>query len=114
VATALRARRVPEPAEPPVQEMLGAQGNTMIPISVIPGRCYLAAAALARGEGRHLRLSATLGDRVRRDDTLDRDGGVAVTFCAGPTEKHARLDLEVRAAAAVWALGIWPMGVVAP
>lgn len=114
VASALRARRAPEPVEPALHEALGAQGATMLPLAVVPGRCYLAAAALARGEARLLRLSATLGDRVRRDDTLDRDGGVAVTFCAGPAETHVRLDLEARAPAAVWALGVWPMGAVAP
>lgn len=114
VAWALRARRIIEPAEPTVHEVLGAQGSTMIPLAVLPGRCYLAAAALARGEARLLRLAATVGDRVRRDDTLERDGGVAVTFCAGPTDTHVRLDLDARAPAAVWALGLWPMGAVAP
>jgi hypothetical protein len=111
-ATLLR-RHAPDPAEAPVREVLGIQGITSIPLEVEPGHCYLAALALVRGEAHALRLTGILGDRALRDDAVDHAESASVTFCA-EHETVARLDADVRATSAFWALAVWPMGAAAP
>jgi hypothetical protein len=111
-ATLLR-RHAPDPAEAPVREVLGIQGITSIPLEVEPGRCYLAALALVRGDAHALRLTGILGDRALRDDAVDHAESASVTFCA-EHETVARLDADVRATSAFWALAVWPMGAAAP
>lgn len=110
---ALFRRHAPDPPEPAIFESLGVQGTTSIPFEVQPGRCYLAALAMIRGEARSLRLSALLGDRVSRDDVNDRAEGVAVSFCA-EDETVARLDVDARGNSAWWSLVVWPMGAASP
>lgn len=113
-AATLHKRRAPDPALAPVFEALGVGGNaTSIPLEIEPGRCYLAAVAMVRGEARSIRLAATLGDRVARDDAVERPEGVSASFCAGE-EIHVRFDVDVRASSAFWVLALWPMGAVAP
>lgn len=113
-AATLHKRRAPDPALAPIFEALGVGGSaTSIPLEIEPGRCYLAALAMVRGEARSIRLAATLGDRVARDDAVDRPESASASFCAGE-EIHARFDVEVRASSAFWVLALWPMGAVAP
>jgi hypothetical protein len=113
-AGALFRRHAPAPAGPPIFSSIGVQGPTSIPIEIQPGRCYLAAAALTRGEARTLRLSVTVGDRVARDDVQqERAEGAALAFCS-ESETTARLDVDVRGSAPWWALALWPMGSVSP
>ncbi|MFT3768370.1 MAG: hypothetical protein QM820_23225 [Minicystis sp.] len=112
-ASALFRRRAPDPPEPAIVEVLGVQGATAIPFEVQPNHCYLAALAMVRGEARTIRLTATAGDRVGRDDAADHPESVSVSFCAD-RESVARLGVDVRAAAGVWTLSVWPMGVASP
>jgi hypothetical protein len=112
-AAALFKRRAPEPRAEPILESLGVQGQTSVPLEVVPGRCYLAALAPLRGEARSMRLSAAVGDRMVRDETSERPEGVALSFCA-ERSTVARFDADVRGNFAWWALAVWPMGSVAP
>jgi hypothetical protein len=112
-AAALFKRRAPEPRTDPILESLGVQGQTSVPLEVVPGRCYLAALAPMRGEARSMRLTATVGDRVVRDETSERPEGVALSFCA-ERATVARFDADVRGNFAWWALAVWPMGSVLP
>jgi hypothetical protein len=112
-ASALLRRHAPDPPEGAVFEALGAQGTTSIPFEVVPGRCYLASLAMIRGEARSIRLAATIGDRVMRDDTVEHPESASVSFCA-EAETVARLDADVRAANAFWAIAVWPMGATRP
>ena len=112
-AAAFSRRRAPDPQGEPIFAALGAQGPTSIPFALLPGRCYLAAMAVVRGEVRSIRLGARIGDRVARDDAAERPEGVALSFCA-EGETAARFDAEVRGTAPGWALAVWPMGAVSP
>jgi hypothetical protein len=112
-AGALFRRRAPDPPEEPVFQALGVQGATAIPLEVQPGRCYLAAVALTRGEARQVRLSALLGDRLSRDEVIERPEGAAVAFCA-ESEPAVQLEIDARGNAPWWALSVWPMGATAP
>jgi hypothetical protein len=102
-------RHAPAPAEDALFESVGVQGVTQVPIAVEPGRCYLAAVALIRGDARAIRMSATLGDRTPHDEALERPEGAAIAFCAG-TERSAVIDVDVRGNAPWWALSVWGMG----
>jgi hypothetical protein len=108
-AGALFRRHAPDPAEPAIFESLGVQGATAIPVEIQPGRCYLAALAVIRGEARSIRLSALVGDRVSRDDLNDRAEGAAISFCAEDAAV-VRLDADVRGNSTWWSLVVWPMG----
>ena len=108
-AGALIKRHAPAPAEDALFESIGIQGVTQVPIPVEPGRCYLAAVALIRGDARAIRMAATLGFRTSHDEALERPEGAAVAFCAG-TERSAMIDVDVRGNAPWWALSVWAMG----
>jgi len=107
-ALALRRRNAPAPTSPPILEALGALGPTFVPVSLEPGRCYLATVAIARGEPRGLRLAATLGDRFFRDETLDRPEGAALAFCT-ESEDSVRLDVEARGNGVWWTLALFAL-----
>jgi hypothetical protein len=108
-AGALIKRHAPAPADDAIVESVGVQGVTQVPIAVSPGRCYLAAVALIRGDARAIRLSATLGDHTPHDEALERPEGAAIAFCSG-TERSAVIDVDVRGNAPWWALSVWSMG----
>jgi hypothetical protein len=109
IGGALRKRRAPAPSRAPAFEALGAQGVTAVPVPTEPGRCYLAALGIVRGEPRGLRLAARLGERSARDEVAERGEGVALSFCA-ETEEAVTLDVEVRGSTPWWTLAVWPLG----
>ncbi|MDI1432738.1 hypothetical protein [Polyangium sorediatum] len=108
-AFALRRRNAPEPTAAPVFESLGVAGPTMVPVTLEPGRCYLAALAVARGESRGLRLAATVGDRYMRDEVVDRPEGAVLAFCA-ESEESARIDVEARGSGVWWTFALFALG----
>lgn len=113
LSAALLRRHAPEPREPPILSSLGVQEVTQIPIAVEPGHCYLAAAALMRGEARVIRLLSRIGDRASHDESADRAESAALAFCA-ETEDTAVIEVDVRGSAPWWVLELWSMGVASP
>lgn len=107
-ASALRRRRAPSPQSEPIFEALGVQGETSAPIEVDPGKCYLAAVAVMRGEPRGVRLAVELGSRVLRDEVVERPESALVAFCAD-LDRSAVLRVEARGSSPWWALVVWPM-----
>lgn len=107
-AAALRRRNAPEPRSQPIVESIGVQGDTNVAIDVEPGRCYLAATALLRGETRGMRLSAEIGGRSARDESGERLESTAIAFCS-EAEPKALLRVEVRGSSPWWVLVVWPM-----
>lgn len=108
LSMALRRRGAPSPREQAIFETLGVQGETSVPLEVEPGRCYLAAVSVLRGDVRGLRLSAGIGGRVLRDEAPDRGDGAAVTFCS-EAERSALMRVEARGNSPWWVLVVWPM-----
>jgi hypothetical protein len=108
LAMALRRRGAPNPREQAIFESIGVQGETAVPIEVEPGRCYLAAMGLLRGEARGMRLSAELSGRMLRDESADRSEGAAVAFCS-ETETSAVMRVDARGNSPWWVLLVWPM-----
>ncbi len=108
LAFALQRRRAPAPRAQAIVEAVGAQGDTLVPVQVEPGRCYFAAAALVRGEMRALRISVELGDRAARDDAGEHSEGAGVAFCS-EIEESAAVRVSARGGSPVWVLSVWPM-----
>jgi hypothetical protein len=108
LSMALRRRGAPSPREEAVFETLGVQGETSVPFEVEPGRCYLAAVSVIRGEVRGLRFAVELGGRMLRDEALDRGDGAAVAFCS-EAERSALMRVEARGNSPWWVLLVWPM-----
>lgn len=108
LSQALRRRGAPSPREQAIFETLGVQGETSVPLQVEPGRCYLAAVSVLRGDIRGLRLSAELGGRMLRDEAQDRGDGAAVAFCS-EAESSALMRVESRGSSPWWVLLVWPM-----
>ncbi|WP_437851017.1 hypothetical protein [Sorangium sp. So ce363] len=108
LAAALRRRHAPAPRAQAIAEAIGAQGDTLVPVQVEPGRCYFAAAALARGELRALRISVELGDRAGRDDAGENGESAGVAFCS-EIEESAALRVSARGGSPVWVVAVWPM-----
>jgi hypothetical protein len=108
LAMALWRRGAPSPREQAIFETVGVQGETAVPLEVEPGRCYLAAVALLRGDVRGMRLSADLGGRMLRDEATDRAEGAAVAFCS-EAEASTLMRVEARGSSPWWVLVVWPM-----
>lgn len=108
-ARAFRRRGAPSPTALPSLETLGSSGITMIPAPIEPGRCYFAAVAVLRGEARSIRISATLGDRVLRDDVTEQAEGVGLAFCSD-ADGSTRIDVDARGNNVFWVFGLFPLG----
>ena len=106
VALALRRRHAPPLPAEPIATFLGVQGETMVPFVVEPGQCYLAAAALVRGDARALRLAVEIGDRAPHDEIADRPEAAQVAFCAA-VEDRAALRVDARGSQPWWVGLVW-------
>jgi hypothetical protein len=106
VALALRRRHAPPLPAEPIATLLGVQGETMVPFVVEPGQCYLAVAALVRGDARGLRLAVEVGDRAPHDEIAERPEAAQVAFCA-TTEDRAALRIDARGSQPWWVGLVW-------
>ncbi len=106
VALALRRRHAPPLPAEPIASFLGVQGETMVPFVVEPGQCYLAVAALVRGDARGLRLAVEVGDRAPHDEIAERPEAAQVAFCA-TIEDRAALRIDARGSQPWWVGLVW-------
>jgi hypothetical protein len=106
IAAALRRRRAPQLPAEPIAAVMGVQGETLVPIAIEPGECYVAVAALVRGEARSMRLAVEIGDRAPRDEITERPEAAQVAFCA-TTEDRAALRVGARGAQPWWLGMVW-------
>jgi hypothetical protein len=92
-----------------VDEALGVQGPTAMPVEVEPGACYLAVVVAVRGTPQTLTLAArTRGRESQSRAPLDAPG-TALSFCAGPTSR-ALIEVESRGLSLVWMSALWRTG----
>jgi hypothetical protein len=105
MARALLARHIAAPREPAVFLAQGGTGNTVLPLPVEPGGCYVVVAAVAFGHARGLGLRVSVGARDAVDERGPNDEGGAVAFCAG---EHglARVGVEARGSSVAWGLAV--------
>jgi hypothetical protein len=105
MAKALLARHVSAPREAPVFLAQGGTGNTLVPLSIEPGACYVVVAAVAFGHARGLGLRVSVGSREASDERGPNDDAGAVAFCAGEHER-VRVDVEARGSSVAWGLAL--------
>jgi hypothetical protein len=104
-----RRRKTPEPTLPPILETLGGQGRTVSPMTVEPGRCYLADVAMLRGKSRGLRLIAGAARRPSVEESGPFGEGASVVFCS-EDQDVARVEVDAPGASGAWVLSVWPLG----
>jgi hypothetical protein len=105
----LRDRRVPLTGARLADEALGVQGDTLMPIEVESGACYVAAAVELRGNAAAISLAAR-SERGTSQSRLDADvPGALLTFCAGPSER-ALIEIDARGLGLVWMSAVWQLG----
>ncbi len=83
-------------------------GLTVLPVELVPGGCYLAAAAAIQGSVKLLSLSASVGEVTSVAHVDDEDLAAVVTFCAGAAER-GKLEVEVRGTSPIWIAALWPV-----
>ncbi len=113
LAWALYRRHAADPTDAPIVASVGVQGTTVVPLEVEPGRCYLAAVALTKGDARTLRLAIEVDGRVSHDEAAERTDAAAIAFCAG-TSRRARVEVDARGSSPWWTLVVWPAGATPP
>jgi hypothetical protein len=95
MAHILLSRRVTTLTRDPVMLAQGGYGMTPVPLSLVPGGCYLAIVAVAKETARTLGLRVRVGTSDVADDRGLDDEGAAVAFCAGE-RTHALAEIEAR------------------
>jgi hypothetical protein len=109
MAWALFRRRAPAVADAPETVLLGGASSTLVPLSLVPGACYLAALGRMDGEADGARVTVTVAGEVHHDEAEEEPLGAAVSFCAGPSSTGT-LQVDLRSTSAWWALGLWRVG----
>jgi hypothetical protein len=84
----------------------GASGLTPIPMTIEPGACYVAVAAMERGHARGVGLRVLVGTRESVDERGINDEASAVAFCARDRER-ARVEVEARSSGVSWGLAVF-------
>jgi hypothetical protein len=92
-----------------VDEALGVQGSTAMPVEVEPGACYLAVVVELRGAAQTLSLAAKAGaEEAQSRSPLDAPG-TALSFCVGGAA-NALVEVEARGLSLVWMSALWQTG----
>jgi hypothetical protein len=106
MSRALLARHMRPPQNDPVALLQGGSGLTTTTISVEPGACYVALAAVTHGHSRGIGLRANVGAKQSVDERGPSDDGAAVAFCVGAHDRAA-LEIEARASSVSWGLALY-------
>jgi hypothetical protein len=89
-----------------VDEALGVQGSTAMPVDVEPGACYLAVVIELRGVAQALALAAASGPHEAQSRAPLDAPGTALSFCAGASPR-ALIEVEARGLSLVWMTALW-------
>jgi hypothetical protein len=92
-----------------VDEALGVQGSTAMPVEVEPGACYLAVVIELRGTAQTLALAAQSGPYEAQSRAPLDAPGTALSFCAGASPR-ALIEVEARGVSLVWMTALWQTG----
>jgi hypothetical protein len=96
----------------PLDQALGVQGPTLMPIAVEPGACYVAALTAVQGQAFSLALGASTGAiRAQNHTGLSADGTL-ISFCSR-SESLATIEADSRGTGLTWLFALWQTGRVA-
>jgi hypothetical protein len=108
MAAVLRRHNV-SVAAMPIQQGLGVQGPTLMPIQVEPGACYVAAITPLEGHAYQLALGAVVGGVSSQNHGISPDEGTLVSFCVRK-QTVATIEADSRGAGLTWLFGVWQLG----
>jgi len=109
MSAVLREQRLGLAGAKLVDEALGVQGSTAMPLEVEPGACYLALVIELRGTAQTLALAARSGGREAQSRASLDAPGAALSFCAGSSPR-ALVEVEARGLSLVWMTALWQTG----
>jgi hypothetical protein len=89
-----------------VDEALGVQGSTSMPVEVEPGACYVGVVVALRGTAQTLSLAARARGREAQSRAPLDAPGTALSFCAGASSR-ALIEVESRGLSLVWMSALW-------
>jgi hypothetical protein len=95
MAHVLLARHVASLPRAPVMLAQGGSGVTPIPLSIVPGACYLGVTTRTKEAARAIGLRVHVGSNDAFDDRGIDGDGAAVAFCAG-NRTQALAEVEAR------------------
>jgi hypothetical protein len=96
----------------PVDQGLGVQGPTLLPVRVEPGACYVAVVAAIGGRSAGLSLAAT-APGVSAQNRAGNDGdGTLISFCVR-SGTEALLETDSRGYGLVWLYALFQSGRIA-
>lgn len=96
----------------PVDQALGIQGPTLMPVGVEPGACYVAVLAAVRGEPRGLALAALSNGVAAQNHGGPEGDSTLVSFCAR-SEPRAVIEVDSRGNSLVWLYALFQTSRVA-
>jgi hypothetical protein len=96
----------------PIDQALGVQGPTLMPIAVEPGACYVAALTAVQGQAFTLALGARTGAVRAQNHSAFNADGTLISFCSR-SESIATIEAESRGAGLTWLFALWQTGRVA-
>lgn len=92
-----------------VLSLLGAQGRTPLPRTLLPRTCYLAVVAAIHGETSALSLGVQAGAASSESTSGAGKPGPRVGFCTGK-DAQVELDVEARGLGVAWLFGLFHVG----
>jgi hypothetical protein len=95
--------------EMPIDQALGVQGPTLMPIRVEPGACYVAAIAPLEGHAFQVALGAVASGISAQNHGNAPGEGTLLSFCVGK-ETVATLEADSRGPGLTWLFGMWQLG----
>ncbi len=90
----------------PIDQALGVQGPTLMPISVVPGACYVAAVAGVQGQIFGIALAARVGTSEVQNHGGSSGEGTLVSFCARGADT-ALVEVDSRGIGLTWLFALW-------
>jgi hypothetical protein len=110
---ALGKSAAPTRLGPLVLTMLGAQGRTPLPRSLLPQTCYQAAAVVVHGGAQALSLGVRAAASNAEVTSSDAALGAQLGFCTGRSGQ-VELDVEARGLGLSWLLFLFQAGPARP
>lgn len=109
---ALLLRHGARPNGSPVDQSLGVQGPTAMPVELEPGSCYLAALAGLRVPPSPLALAADLGAETVQSRAPPESGGTVLSFCVR-RDPTVLFEVSSSSSGSVWRFALWRTGSIA-
>jgi hypothetical protein len=96
----------------PVDQGLGIQGPTLLPLRVEPGACYVAVVAGIAGRSAGFSLAASAPGVSAQNRSGDENDGTLVSFCAR-AGTEALLEADSRGYGVAWIYALFQTGKLA-